>query len=137
MTKSIFSGKRMKELRAEQGLTQKALGEKVGLSQQAINLLEHDKRRMDLKLYDKIADILDPDHSKLVRLSFLSSDEQLKEYEEIENWVEAYTKGDAEVNSWERELILLEHFRKLNKLGEKKAIEQVELLTKIPEYRKE
>lgn len=32
---------------------------------------------------------------------------------------------------------LLEHFHKLNEKGQEKALDQIELLTKIPEYRKE
>ena len=36
-----------------------------------------------------------------------------------------------------KETFIISDFRKLNKEGQDKAIEQVELLTKIPEYRKD
>ena len=55
----------IKELRLRAKVTQKELAEQVGLSQQAIALIENGKRKVDADLYFKIIDILDPDHRNL------------------------------------------------------------------------
>ena len=39
-----------------------------------------------------------------------------------------------EINSWNRELELLNHFRKLNFTGEHEAIKRVSELTELPRY---
>lgn len=49
----------LKEKRIEKGYSQKQLGEKCGLSQQAINRIEHGLRGIDIDLFFKICKILD------------------------------------------------------------------------------
>lgn len=48
----------LKNLRKRHGLTQKELAEKVGLTQQAVALIENGQRRLDMDLFLKILDIL-------------------------------------------------------------------------------
>ena len=48
-------GKRISDLRFARGLTAKELGEKIGVSQSYISLIENDKRRINVPLLGKIA----------------------------------------------------------------------------------
>lgn len=129
MLESLITGEMLKELRLEQGLTQKKLAEKVGITQQAINLIEHNRRKLNIPLYFKLAEILDPECTRLVRLPF-SNEEELTEYTEQKKQELFSDLCDSKTNE------INELFTKLNDIGQDKAIEQVELLTKIPEYQK-
>lgn len=137
MYTSLLSGKRIRELRLEQGLTQKALGQKIGLTQQAVNLLEHGKRRIDLGLYDKLAEALDPDKTRLVRLSFLSTEAARKLDEEIEVFDEYFDTfmGDVEKEP-RKEILLVKNFRSLNEDGQDKVMEYVSDIAANPKYKK-
>lgn len=74
----MWNGKKtyqiIKELRTRAKVTQKELAEKVGLSQQAIALIENGKRKIDIDLYLKIIDILDPKRSLLPTITCDNSD---------------------------------------------------------------
>ena len=48
----------IKESRIKNGMSQKALADKLGMSQQAIALLEHGKRKIDFDTFIKIMEIL-------------------------------------------------------------------------------
>lgn len=52
-------GKIIKKLRLEKGYSQQYLGMKTGLSQFTIHCIEAGKRKTDLKLLQKITDVLD------------------------------------------------------------------------------
>lgn len=123
---AMLSGERLKELRTSQGLTQKELGKRVGLSQQAINLLEHEQRKLTFDLYVKLCNVLDPNHEQLVQLPYADfyrddfTGERTPEQEDL------YISNK-----------IMGYMNQLNKTGQEKAFEQVELLTKIPEYRKD
>ncbi len=121
MYSSMISGESIRNLRIKMGLTQKELAEKVGITQQSINLIEHEKRKIDIGLYMKISGVLDPNCENLVHLPFNKKDIQLPD-------VFANDTPDGKI---------LNAFHELNTIGQDKAIEQVELLTKIPEYKKD
>ena len=53
-------GKRISDLRFARGLTAKELGERIGVSQSYISLIENDKRRLNLPLLGKIAAVFSP-----------------------------------------------------------------------------
>lgn len=57
MTETIY--KKIKELRMTKKMSQKELGEKIGLSQQAIALTEKGQRKLDIETIRKIAIALD------------------------------------------------------------------------------
>ena len=59
-------GLKIRELRMQKGLSQKYLGEKCNLSQQAINRLEHGLRSVDIELLAKLSDVLECDTDDLV-----------------------------------------------------------------------
>lgn len=133
-------GENIKRIRIEEKLTQKKLGELSGMSEAMIRQYELGYRKPKLESVQKIADALN------IRLHDLIEDEKLyspKEYaDEFARIAEnAHTPSTAEI----RGLRLLAEPKRaeiddlmdqLNAPGQDKAVEQVELLTKIPEYQK-
>lgn len=49
----------LKKLRKEKGMTQRELGEKIGMSQIAISLYENDRRVPKIRVAQKIANVFD------------------------------------------------------------------------------
>ncbi len=139
-------GENIKRIRKEKGLTQKALG-------QLCNMNESQIRRYELGLSNsnpKIETIQKIATGLGVPWEILLSDQQEVDLiikEEMKKMVdsmnfEAVTPKNG--NIWDLSIEVLENRHKyiqlydeLNKTGQDKAIEQVELLTKIPEYRKD
>ena len=115
----------LREARIKNGLSQKDLGDLVGLPQQAINRLEQGQRKIDAELLIKMCDILNI--SKIGKFSV----NLIKDYYSQSDSVSSETSSYSEEDSY-----LLNCYNKLNKTGKQKAIEHVEMLTKIPEYKK-
>lgn len=109
-------GSEIKHYRKAKGLTQKQLGTLLGSTQQMIAQYESGKHIPKVDTVNKIAKALDVDPFSLY--SFDMASEVLSKHGE---------KGNR-INNL---------FHQLNDTGQDKAIEQVEMLTKIPEYRKE
>ena len=113
------TGERIKQARKRAGITQKELGDLVGMSYQQVAQYEKGTRNPKLETLSKIADALNVLSSDLLDGNIFSSDRDIK------------PEKDPFLNK-------MDSFRsKLNNTGQDKAIEQVELLTKIPEYQKE
>lgn len=172
---------KIREERIKQGLSQKELGEMVGLPQQAINRIEQGQRKLDVELFEKLCKALkirkigsfnvniissyyktdtdniepcdtDESHVNLLIHDLMS---QLKESENLSrqtmddltnvlitskdklfnNTNSAITQLTEALSSCYRGNDLLNNYQKLNAKGQDKAVEQVEMLTKIPEYR--
>jgi len=130
-------GENIKYLRKKAKLTQKELASLVGINEVTIRSYEAGKYEPKTDTLYKLRKALDCNINELLIKPFDLYDSIELTVDDLENWMEHYSKGDAPENSWQRELTILEHFRKLNKSGELKAIEQVELLSKIPEYKKD
>lgn len=129
MYNPLISGERIKDLRLEKGFTQKELAEKIGITQQAVNLIEHDQRKIDINLYVKISQILDPEHKKMVHLPVSTNDEN-------DSLLSCLRPGDYVETADIQEQELLSDFRELNPNGKTEAIKRVEELTEIRKYRK-
>lgn len=114
-------GMHLKKERLKRNLTQSAMAEILGLTRSAYSLYESDKREPSLSTLKNMATMLD------------MSIDSLMEYP-IENALINATIHTETSDSSEDNIIDLYH--ELNKIGQKKAVEQVEMLTKIPEYRK-
>ena len=56
MTESLYL--KIREERIKQGLSQKELGEMVGLPQQTINRIEQGQRKLDVELFEKLCHVL-------------------------------------------------------------------------------
>ena len=117
MAKTIYE--KIKEVRLAKKMSQKELGEKVGLSQQAIALTEKGKRKLDVDTAFNIA----------IALDIYIKDLFPPEDRGTELFLDIFGKDEI------LEKIYFD-YNQLNKKGQKKAMEQVEMLTKIDEYAK-
>ena len=140
-------GKKIKQLRKERNITQSELGKRMGISQQQIVQYENGRLNPKLETLHRIADALQIPHSMLYNdISPKEKGELVKrdimdiintlnlEIVDIED-KSNITEVIAETAEKKRNYIKL--YDKLNTSGQSKAIEQVELLTKIPEYQKD
>lgn len=123
MEHSTYTGDRIRQIRKEKGLTQNELGELCGINAANIRKYESGRQNPKLETVRKIAAALDtPIGDFVMNWSTISQ-------EEISN--------DLQNGLPLNELAILQNYRVLNEKGQEKAKEQMEMLTKIPEYRKE
>ena len=106
-------GSNIQKYRKEAGLTQKELAKKLNVAVGTIQQYELGKRLPRLEFLETIADALGIDVWNLYNCYMLSG--------ESDYFLD-------KMNSFREEL---------NEAGQEKAIEHVELLTKVPEYRRE
>ncbi len=71
MTESLYL--KIREERIKQGLSQKELGEMVGLPQQAINRIEQGQRKLDVELFEKLCQVLKIKKIGSFSVNFISS----------------------------------------------------------------
>lgn len=137
----ITTGERIKQARKAAGLTQAELATILGVKYQMIGQYENGKRNPKKETIQKIADALGVDYqalspSTVIHLVEPSSISAEKYYKALEK-----TNVPDELMKNMKKSIRLrgidELLDQLNDIGQEKAVEQVELLTKIPEYRKE
>ena len=122
------AGKLIKEARKNKGLTQKQLAEKTGLATVTIQQYERNLREPRLKNIIKIANALNVSPESLfgsTRIDFTTEFDREK--------LNYYNPG---IFSEGNIRYMSELLDQLNFAGQKKALEQIELLTKIPEYKK-
>ena len=118
----------LKELRTKKGLSQKKLADEIGVAQSSINYWESGQRVPNIEACTRMAEFFHVDLRDLLDLDAeLASGNNNRPIVSVRR---PYT-----INSDEYDLLKL--FDKLNDEGQDKAIEQVELLTKIPEYLKD
>ena len=137
------------KLRKEKGLSQKKLAELTGVSQTAVYHWEQGMRTPKIEQIIKIADILKvPVEDLLISYSSELAKKGI-DSTNVNNTAMANIaaaglatakemRSALESNGYvlPEDKPLLQHYHELNETGQDKAIEQVELLTKIPEYRK-
>lgn len=141
----MSTGKRIQEARKKAGLTQKELGERLGISYQTIAQWENDLRNPKITTLQKIAGALGIDWTNLADDSVAAAydagyEEGVNNGTAMDEWQnnlidalwerQGYSYSDTEIS-------LIGLFSKLNDEGQTKAVESVELLTKIPELKKE
>ena len=149
----MSTGEKIKIARKKAGLTQRELGEKLGVSQSAVGQFERDRSNPKLETLEKIASALKTPISELLDNNFANT----REWKELEKLRDKKEKESTETLSailnTLKEIItrndecdiftnipeedLLYYFWLLNENGQNKAIEQVGLLTEIPKYQKE
>lgn len=141
-------GQKIKEVRKQKSLTQKELGKRAGISQQQIAQYENGKLKPKIETISKIADALDaPKNLFYDNLDSLEKGEIVKNdlIDIIKNLnleVESITDKGGSIEkvlskAVEKKRSYIRLYDQLNNMGQSKALEQVELLTKIPEYRKD
>ena len=128
MSKTEFTKDKIKRIRLEQGLTQKELAKKCNMYESQIRKYETGKANPKKETLEKIASALS------VPVTALYSDSSIL-IQEIGQ--AAFSALSILEKDCEKESRLIKAYRSLNPKGQDKAIEQVEMLTKIPEYRKE
>ena len=118
-------GKILQKLRKEKGLTQKQLGELCVPRIAESTIRKYELRILNPKIetIEKIATALEIDPFSLYSFDMATG---LLE-KSMNDKIQIDDKADT----------LLRNYQQLNDSGQDKAIEQVEMLTKIPEYRKD
>lgn len=139
-------GQKIKKIRKEKNITQRKLGERMGVSQQQIAQYENGKLKPKLETICRIADALEISHNTLFEAMDPHEKGVLLKYDLIELVknlnieVTDITDSNSIINAVEETANKKRKYTKLydflNSPGQDKAIEQVELLTKIPEYQK-
>ena len=140
----------LKRIRIENGLSQQELAKRAGVSQTAIYQWEKGSRTPKIDAIAKLADAL---NVQPVNLFMIKEDgEDIRDLNvsgmtgnDIEKYLNVILPEYMEECRKERELYasidnknaMSEKMDLLNKTGQERALEQVELLTKIPEYRKD
>ncbi len=134
-------GANIRRIRMEKKMTQKELGEKIGsISQQQIARWENGDKNITLDNLRKISAALG------VYISDLVDDwNQFSKEDIAEDWKSNNTSGISHekaielggypINGLEKSLFNV--YRSLNRTGQEKALDQIALLTKIPEYQRE
>lgn len=123
-------GKKLKEIRTQKKISQRELGERLGVSQQTIAQYEHAINIPKLSTLQKFATALDVSVFSLTQDT--TTDYDLNELQQLKESMLNDSKSIEELKT----NTLLNYYIKLNSAGKDKALEQVELLTKIPEYQK-
>ena len=144
-------GTRIKELRKARGMTQKELAKKTSLSIASIQGYEQKKYKQKLNTIAKIAVALD-----VLLLDLVDTDDPILQNEITAinipdlNYINSVLRSTRSQNIYELNRILsdkndiqqlfwdlLTNFNLLNEFGKKEAVKQIELFSKIPDYRKE
>ena len=120
----------LKQLRIQASMTQKELAEKLHVCQNAVFNWENGKREPGLDMIEKISKLF------MVKPSYLLGDETefIKPQNSLKNSLNNITL--LKTNNQKLENVV-RSFSRLNSKGQEKAVEQLELLAKIPEYQKE
>lgn len=123
----MTTGERIRAARKNVGLTQKALGDKCQMPDSQIRQYELGMVNPKVETLKRIADALDIPVSELIDPTVLQLSKDVIDLFSGSDTLNLDVKG-TKIN---------ELFFELNDKGQDKAIEQVELLTKIPEYKKD
>ena len=135
-------GEKIREIRISKGMTQKELAAKLDTTQQNLAQYENGKRNPKLMTIQKIADALNVELDELMGgiMSFDTGEEFKKAWSERAQNQPANNCDSLTVvyhNISEKDKKIISCFLKLNTIGQEKAIELVDMLTKIPEYKSE
>lgn len=132
----------IRKARKKAGLTQRQLGELIGVSESQIGSYENGYRKPKIETLQKITNALDVDFLDLV-YDLISSDqrekfEQLKAKQELLNTINNNLELQEEIKDIQNKNFnkVISLMTQLNNDGQNKAIEQVELLTLIERYTK-
>lgn len=125
-------GEKIKQIRKEKGLTQKALGELLSISEGMVRQYELGIRNPKIETIEKIASALKISPFEIMGYSYwdekYNPDGKLAEEVKVIQQVEKEFGQDA--------FILLQYYSKLNEKGQKKAINDLADMTEIEKYKK-
>lgn len=127
-----YEGDMIRKYRKEKGLTQKQLGDLCGIADSNIRKYESGKQNPKIKTLQRIADAL-----SISIYDLMEFDEDYSKSDKM-RMVKYLNQLESGINCIEMsEFVMTGLLYQLNDKGQEKAIEQVRLLTKIPEYRKD
>lgn len=131
-------GELIKKRRIETGVSQKKLAEKLDITPVMISQYETGKRNPKLETLEKIANALGCDAFDLIPKSELTLEQEKELDRQYKESIDLYKMQFMGYDAFtsDAEIRTRKAFSKLNSKGQEKAAEQVELLAKIPEYRK-
>lgn len=138
-------GENIKRIRSEKKITQRQLGELSGISYKQIGLYEQGVRNPKLETIQKIAKALDTSYLELIYDETIEETtkqqslelERLKTKQDLINIAKKSIDLQEELNKKKEKIYKINKLmNQLNDKGQDKAIENVELLTKIDEYTK-
>lgn len=118
-------GDKMKKIREEKKISQRALGEKLGITQQSIAQYEKAVKPPKYETIEKIANALE------VSPAMLQTQHNVSEL--FASITKEFDQTLYEETERQR---LLTNYENLNVKGKKEAIKRVEELAEIPKYRK-
>lgn len=135
-------GERIRDYRKKVGLSQKELGKILEVSQQHIAQYESGKRTPKLDTIQKIAAALQVDVNTLLEFDYLDESPIYRTFKRtgdaeselfLEHKKHLLTKG---IDLQAVDIEMLKKFKNLNELGQSKAIDYVEDISKLSEYQK-
>lgn len=130
------TGKKIKSYRIDNRLTQKKLGEKLGVTAVTIGQWETGKRKPKIETLNKIADALNISVRNLIGVTFDNeiSQNSIDEHKgkELEQLFHGIFMSDQEENLMQ----IYNIFDCLNEIGQRVAIERLEELAEIPKYQR-
>lgn len=161
---NLSTGERIRNIRKQKNMTQEQLGNKCGIAGANIRKYELSKQNPKIETLQKIADALEVSIAELVpgffdekrsmnnqvihnlelllkQLPDMKLPDEIKELHrqnatnEIKKRKEELIRMDLELMPDSNLKKLFKYFFTLNEIGQKKALEQVELLSKIPDYK--
>lgn len=124
----------LKEKRNEKGISQKELACRIGMTQQAIALIETGKRKIEFETFFNILSCLDLDNQEIDKvvneaISIIFNDNY---------WVMRWNFENNETDFYHFDLSdkskLFGLYNKLNNTGKDEALKRVEELTEIKKY---
>lgn len=126
----MTTGQRIKAARKNAGLTQKELGQRLGVAYQTLAQWENDLRNPKPDTLQRIAAALD------VSIYMLLDDDEKELYRQAEvNLVLANVKAGYKFTTDEKLLVRL--FHSMNDRGQERGVETMWELSQIPRYRAE
>ena len=138
----MSTGENIKKARKAAGLTQKELGERMGIKAGTVSAFEKDRTYAKLSTLEKFADALDIPITDLLDDDTMYNMTFKTIIEKKNNLMKAVVKPSATVADalqsidWDkqRKISLDTYYESLNTKGQIEAVKRVEELTYIPDY---
>ena len=131
-------GDKLKQILIERNITVKDFATQIGVPPTTLySFIKRDSETGKLDLLVRICIGLNMNIEDFIGLeTFDTPSDFEKRWKEITQQCNNSSESITIIHKTSRENQLLDHFKKLNQAGEAKAVEEIELLTKIPDYQK-
>ncbi|MEE0515510.1 MAG: helix-turn-helix domain-containing protein [Emergencia sp.] len=131
-------GEKIKKARKAAGLTQKELGERLGVQQATISAFEKNKTSIKVITAERIANAIGCDIYDIITVEdVINRSKQILESFNPDDWKDATNEVRSELLTPQLKEIIDSSFAELNIKGKKEAAKRVEELTHIDKYTEE